>query len=945
MGSLYNNANENQIKAITTTDGPLLIIAGPGTGKTFTLVKRVAYLILEKNIKPAEIMVVTFTEKAARELLTRISDEFSNYEDIDVNEMYIGTFHSICLRLLKEYAIGLAEYSNRRIIDDFEQAYLVCKNIESYSHLKDYDKFINIKVGVWKQAEEICKLVNRLMEEMVDTDAMRKDDELDDAVFLAKLVKVYEEMLERNNVMDFAKIQTLSFTLLTKKKEILSKIQESIKYVMVDEYQDTNYIQEKLIFSITEKSHNLCVVGDDDQGMYRFRGATIRNILEFPEKYEEGECKKVYLDKNYRSEPEIIDFYSSWMNEGVETNIFNWNKYRYEKHLKSGIGKRVDGATVFKCIEDDVEKQAEKIELFIQGLFDNGNITDLNQVAFLFKSVKHTRVVGLANALEQRGISVYSPRSDMFFEREEVKQILGCLISCFTDYIGDLKSNAFMPCLSEDMWGYFKSCVKASIQAKKAFPELAKCLEGERAYIDSLKGEGEDNILSIFYKIISVSPFADYIGENKANNRAARNLAEISRLLTKFEHISNMHNISFENNITYARELFNRFFRFLYKDGIGEYEDPSEYAPSGSVSFMTIHQAKGLEFPVVFVGSLYGKPKNQSSKLIDAVEEKYFDKPPYEPSEDIQYFDFWRLYYTAFSRAQNLLVLTDTKPNEKVFGYVLKNLPELEKFGYKGALEKVKSISYKKVYSFTSHIAIYDGCPRQYKLYKEFGYSQNSMRHTSIGTLIHATMENLNKYAIEHSADEIKIELLEEWFESNCILMKQQTGYELSDDEKAKAKCHVLSYFENYKPKIKFAWKSEEEVELIQPDYILQGVVDLIEDYGDYLEILDYKTGRKPDVVNHPEKVDHYKTQMEIYAYLVGRKYKKPVKRMKLYYTSVFEGDPFVVFDYDEVTIERTIENISGTVNKIEQKAFDDAVQNTYVCEYCDFKTYCERKG
>ena len=243
----FGRINEDQKAAVITTEGPVLIIAGPGTGKTFTLVKRILYLVVEKHVEPRQIMVVTFTERAAKELLTRIADEFlSNEINININEMYIGTFHSVCLRLLKDFADEVVEDKNCRLLDAFEQAYIVCRNIDAFNRLPGFAEHFPAKMGVWNQALEICKYVNQLMEELVDIDAMINDQD-EDVRFLAKLVKRYTDLLARNNAMDFSSIQTKTYGMIVDRPQILSRIRECIKYFMVDEYQDTNYIQLEMM--------------------------------------------------------------------------------------------------------------------------------------------------------------------------------------------------------------------------------------------------------------------------------------------------------------------------------------------------------------------------------------------------------------------------------------------------------------------------------------------------------------------------------------------------------------------------------------------------------------------------------------------------------------------------------------------------------------------------
>ena len=329
---------------------------------------------------------------------------------------------------MKEYSEELSGNKQSRVIDAFEQAYIVCRNIEEFCHLHGFKENIPQTKDVWKQALEICRYVNQMMEERVDVKAMSEDED-EDMRFLGKLVLRYKSLLERKNVMDFSSIQTETLEMLDRDERILQAVRDKIRYIMVDEYQDTNYIQEQLVFKLAGKTRNICVVGDDDQGMYRFRGATIRNILEFAGNFEKDECKVFYLDENYRSEPGIIRFYSSWMSD--DNSEFDWGKYRFSKQLQACKPGKSDAPAVFACGGDSLDAEKEELLALIKNLKANGNITDLNQIAFLFRSVKGSEAKGIAEHLEANGFPVYSPRSDMFFERTEVKQVLGCIMFCF----------------------------------------------------------------------------------------------------------------------------------------------------------------------------------------------------------------------------------------------------------------------------------------------------------------------------------------------------------------------------------------------------------------------------------------------------------------------------------------------------------------------------------
>ena len=195
----YGNANKEQKLAISTTEGPLLIIAGPGTGKTYTLVKRIVYLITEKNVKPEEIMVATFTEKAAKELITRITNELLAIGvAINMNEMYIGTFHSICLRILKEHLEYTRIKKNYRMMDNFDQQYMVFQKISRFRALSGFDSIFNYQMGAWKQAGTIIKYVNNLAEELVDTTKMRLDNN-EEIVAIANIIDLYNEIAEEES--------------------------------------------------------------------------------------------------------------------------------------------------------------------------------------------------------------------------------------------------------------------------------------------------------------------------------------------------------------------------------------------------------------------------------------------------------------------------------------------------------------------------------------------------------------------------------------------------------------------------------------------------------------------------------------------------------------------------------------------------------------------------
>jgi DNA helicase-2/ATP-dependent DNA helicase PcrA len=659
--------------AITATDGPVLITAGPGTGKTFTLVQRALYLIEEKGLKPEEIMIATFTVKAAKELITRISNTLLKKGILlNLNEMYIGTFHSICLRFIKENL----EYSNikknYRTLDDFDQKYTIMRKMHTFEKIENFDLVVQ-DLGIWDKADTICKYVNNLAEELVDPFELKKDSR-PHIKALGEIMETYDAILNDANLMDFSRLQIEAYTLLKSNPTVLEKLQAKIKYLMIDEYQDTNYIQERLIFLLGKKSGNICVVGDDDQGLYRFRGATIRNILEFPERFEKGHCVQVALNVNYRSNSDIVDFYNEWMKAD---GFFEWDNYRYNKTIVPQHGNVPGCPAILKIGGDgDENKYHKNVLVFINKLQSKQKITDLNQIAFLFRSVKSPKAVKLARYLESKGVNVYSPRSDMFFERDEVKLTFGLLLFLFPLYVGKMEEKKFK-FMDEELEKYYVNCLQTVnellVSDKKKYREILTWVKRYGNQLQALEKPVDYAYTGLLYRMFEFDPFKSLLDTNisfsKAKDlRIPRNLALLSQLISKYEYLHNINVLTPKNIEEGTERFFNQFLRFLYKGGLNEYEEISEYVPSGCVSFMTIHQSKGMEFPIVMVGSLSSTARDNFDDLIGEVEKDYFQRPPFEPRDRIRHFDFWRLYYTAFSRAQNLLVLlspeTKRDPNK-----------------------------------------------------------------------------------------------------------------------------------------------------------------------------------------------------------------------------------------------------------------------------------------
>ncbi|SFM59236.1 ATP-dependent helicase [Nitrosomonas communis] len=459
--ALQSNANPQQLEAIQATDGPVLIIAGPGSGKTFTLVERIVYLIKHRGAVPESLFVVTFTEKAARELATRISNRLNELRiKFNLNEMYLGTFHSICLRLLEEYQEFTRLKRSFTLIDQFDQQYFMYQRINEFRSIADAQLIMgDDQKGRWSQSEQLMKWLNKVSDEALGIVelALAPDPEVR---ALAACFKKYQELMLENNYLDFSGIQYEALKLLQQHSEVLEQVQAKLSYLMVDEYQDTNTIQEKILTLLMGTKKNLCVVGDDDQGLYRFRGATIRNILEFPELFAEGECKRITLSKNYRSHPCIIEFYNWWM-QGQIWEVDN-KRFRFDKIIEPRDDEFPHTAAVVRLgtsdAQDSITSWHAEVLTFLHTLREKGDLSDWNQVAFLFRSVKSDRAVSLAQFLEINGVPVYSPRSNLYFDREEIRLMIGALIFLFPQFP---KVRQWSEGVYLDIWKYYdQHCFK-----------------------------------------------------------------------------------------------------------------------------------------------------------------------------------------------------------------------------------------------------------------------------------------------------------------------------------------------------------------------------------------------------------------------------------------------------------------------------------------------------
>lgn len=394
--SIYDSLNDMQRKAVFQTEGPVLILAGAGSGKTRVLTHRIAYLIEEKGINPWNIMAITFTNKAASEMRERVD----NLVGFGSESIWVSTFHSTCVRFLRRYIDRLGYDTNFSIYDTDDQK----------SVMKEVCKKLDVDTKIYKE-RNLLSAISKAKNEMILPDEFEANAGGDYGLKkVAAVYREYQRRLKSNNALDFDDLLVKTVELLENNPDVLEYYQERFRYIMVDEYQDTNTVQFKFISLLARKYRNLCVVGDDDQSIYKFRGANIRNIWDFEKVYSEAEVIK--LEQNYRSTQNILD---------AANNVIRNNSQRKDKSLwtDNGTGEKIDFHQF-----DSAYEEAEYITYDIAKRVREG-VHNYNNCAILYRTNAQSRI------FEEKFVASNIPYKIVggvnFYARKEIKDILAYL--------------------------------------------------------------------------------------------------------------------------------------------------------------------------------------------------------------------------------------------------------------------------------------------------------------------------------------------------------------------------------------------------------------------------------------------------------------------------------------------------------------------------------------
>lgn len=926
---------ESQRKAVTHLDGPLLIIAGPGSGKTEVISRRAAFLVLSGSEDPDNLLVTTFTEKASLELKDRIQ---SKLPDVNVESMQISTIHSFCYHLLDDFRECSPFRSGFRVLDDAGQLLFIYTRraelgLSSILKGRESDFFSEVQRLYNLASEELIEpqeLVahcrSELEEAAPDDKALWKEKEI-----VAQSYQQYLELLYEANTTDFSNLQRHAYDMIRNNKEVLQALRERFSYILIDEYQDTNCIQDRIMRLLAEPKMNVTVVGDDDQSIYRFRGATVRNILNFKSTYGNHKpVEVVKLEDNFRSLESILHHTS---------RLIRHNPLRTDKSLLCHRKRFVNDILLVR--RKTAAEEAEAVVSIIKSYIETGVIKQKKDVAILLRSVR-AHAAPYLEALKKNNLPHVIARDGGFFGRPDILDIYNLFV-----FLGQTKpwADKFIYC---DTTNLSQQTVTALHSYKQDIAEIehegelrkigVKNKEDTKRIIQLIElkrralGRKFSSIMELLYDILRITGYFER-SERAGNQEAIRNLAILTRITGVFDEHGKTSNIY----------PFLSYLKLLKQSGL----DSFMLAPSDAIQLMTVHQAKGLEFPVVVIGAAM-------ERRFPAAHRKPWYEIPYclcesgKPEvEDYHTADERKLFYVASTRARDLLVIgTADVVNKRGGGpsrfisellgdnmdraiqrteMVLKSLVEVEE-STKKSYEPKRRLSY-------SQLAYFLQCPFRFKYIVNDGLAVLHPYYLNFGANVHRALELIHR-AILGGKTESQINIKETVEEAWSPLVNA------SKEKEAELKKAAVKQISNYVSKFHPARSNIADVEATfsyeANECIVTGRIDLVRSLDDTgKEIIDFKT-----IESKYGDRDQTILQMDLYALGGELSLGYQVGSRTVYYLGDNEQDSS---EWNRDRKKAAEENLYGIIERIKNEEF---APRTEFCLFCqDFRDICPYYG
>jgi DNA helicase II / ATP-dependent DNA helicase PcrA len=988
MTSETINLNEEQVRAVRHGDGPLLIIAGAGTGKTTVVTQRIKYLIIEKKIEPSCILALTFTEKAALEMEERV-DVALPY---GYTQLWISTFHSFCDRILRDEAIHIGLNPAFKLTSEAE-AMLFLKNnlfklkLEYFLPLGNPYKFLQGMLQHFSRLkddditpQDYSKFADKLAKDpRQDSQEVKKIKEL------AYAFKTYEELKEKEGIMDFADLNANILKLFRERPNILKFYQDKFKYILVDEFQDTNFAQNELAMMLAGDIKNINVVGDDDQSIYRWRGAAIANIIHFRKNYPDATI--VTLTKNYRSSKEILDAAYKL----IQYN--NPDRLEIKEHINKQLQAIRGGnnSPVNLLYANRVENEAEQVKEAIKKLVKDKQLL-YRDIAILVRANDHSQP--FARALERAKIPYQFLGPGHLFHQEEIKDLIAYLqvLANFEDNaamyrvltlpIFDLEARdiaALLNFTKKQNLTLFEACEQIdSSYLKNETKDIIKRITAMiKKHLRHVPRETAGQIL--YYFLEDSGLLQQYLGAQLPHEeKRAQNIAKFFERLKSFEG----------NHADASVFAVIDWIELAMQLGESPLAADMDWSTNNAVNILTVHSSKGLEFPAVFLVSLVSQrfPTRDRKEQIPVPEQLIKEQLP-EGDYNLQ--EERRLFYVGITRAKDYLYLCasqyygEGKRERKLSPFIIETIGEqtvntvirkeheaqfveqlsLLDLANDQARKSVKTdnqttrqpdplrprseesnqgipityISYSQIQSF-------DICPLHYKLKNILKIPPTPTAAQSFGTSIHSVLREY--FARKTRGEDIEIPSIKELLKMSWV----NIGYESKDHMN-----QALHYAEETLTKFLATNGNAKIVPLgleVPFSFFLQnptqtetslkvgGRIDRIDPFdGNKIEIIDYKTGYQ---IPAEKKIDE-DLQLSLYALAANEVHDHIFNRkpedvtLSLWYV---EHDIKISTTRTAEQLETIKQQLHDKIEEISKSNF--TCRGGMLCKQCEYKMICQ---
>ena len=942
MSEHTSGLNKNQAKAVMHNKGPALVVAGAGTGKTTVITRRIAWLIGSGKAKPEEILALTFTDKAAREMEERV-DHLLPYGVVSTNIM---TFHALGDQILRDQALEIGISTDFKVMSGFQQLIFLQEilpdmELDYYAPLGNPFQFLEALMQHFSRLKDECispdiyqQFAHSLLSKAVSE---QERDEANRVSELARAYAVYTQLAREQARLDFGDQISLTIELFKKRPNLLKKYQDTFKYIMVDEFQDTNYAQNELIKMLSKSHQNIMVVGDDDQSIYRFRGAAITNILQFKQHYPK--TKQIVLNENYRSSQEVLDA-----------------SYRLIRHndpdrleVKNNIDKRLvgfsNGPTPELIQATTLPEEMQAVARKIAELIDQG--AQPKDIAVLLR--KNSQAQAIMLALESEGVAAESSQRASLFDQAEIKALLN-----FIAVINDPNdSGALYGLLAGDM---YRLTLNSLADVSSAAHRERVSLE---AHLKSL-GEKHPTVLDVLTAIDAYRDFASELTAGQLLYKFIHDQGYLASLLSaaeqsseavrKIQNIAHFFGIIREFEGTSIDPTVYHFWNYVSKMKAAESDILAEESPldQNVVKIMTVHKAKGLEFDSVFVIGLVSDvfPSRRMSEKISIPDGLI----KVDSSREWHVAEERRLFYVAMTRARKNLFLSCSFDHggarlRKISPFVseaLGDVTPIELSTKTGSLELIGQFAptqaQKSSYDGVAHL--YDGewlnltphqiddylrDPEKFWLFHVLRLPQGPFHALAYGSAIHHAIEFYYRNKLAGHTPSLKDvqQAFEDGWCSEGFVSKLHEQQRLTRGREV-VKEFLARHGDSPLPKL-----VEQPFSLLLPEYKVRisGRYDAVfgvEEAQGAVEIRDFKTSQVKDEAAAKRKLKE-NIQLPIYALAWERTAKTLVARVALDFV-----EPGIVVSQSDIDHAKTLEQIKKVADGIARRDFRGGKNSIY---------------